>query len=55
MSKDTVPVELPRDLLRQVIAKRGGAQPINDRELEDIAASAVPAVLREWLAPKKGP
>lgn len=49
MTKDTVPVELPRDLLRQVIARRGGVQPINDRELEEVSADVIPEVLREWL------
>jgi hypothetical protein len=48
--KETLPVEIPRHLLRDVIMKRGGVQPLNDRELSEIAAEAVPEVLREWLS-----
>ncbi len=54
MSKDSVPVELPRDLLRQVIAKRGGGTPIDDKRLVAAAENDVPEALREWLGKPKG-
>jgi hypothetical protein len=49
MSKDTVPVDLPRELLREVITRLGHPMPINDRALTERAAEAVAEALRLWL------